>query len=120
MNRDHRKLEVFRIADELVVETYSCTEGFPEDEKYELRSQIRRAALSVPTNIVEGCARDSLREYIRFADIAFASACETNYLLDLAARLGYLSDRDSLRLARKCENLVVKLHRLLVSLRSIQ
>ncbi|MBA3948598.1 MAG: four helix bundle protein [Acidobacteria bacterium] len=70
MGRNHRQLTVFQKADELAVLVYRLTAKFPSDERFELRSQLRRAAVSTPTNIVEGCARDSRRDYARFLDIA--------------------------------------------------
>ena len=77
------------MADALVIEVYKATQEFPRDELFALTSQIRRAAVSVPSNIVEGCARDSETEYIRFLDIAFASLRELRYQINLSNRLGY-------------------------------
>lgn len=87
MSSDHRKLSAFALADEFAVRVYSATRGFPFEERYGLRSQLRRAAVSAPTNIVEGCGRDSGREFDRFLEIAFASTREAIYLVELASRL---------------------------------
>jgi four helix bundle protein len=87
MSTDHRKLSAFRLADEFAIRVYTATRNFHSDERFGIRSQIRRSAVSVPTNIVEGCARDSDREHARYYEIALGSARETIYLLDLASRL---------------------------------
>jgi four helix bundle protein len=92
--RDHTKLRAFELADELVVLIYRVTAGFPKEEMYGLISQIRRAAVSVPSNIVEGCARDSQADYLRFLNIAFGSLRELHYQLDLSSRLGFLCNED--------------------------
>lgn len=87
--QDHRKLKVFSMADELVADIYEYTSMFPKEERYGLQSQIRRAAVSVPTNIVEGCTRRSSRELAQFISIALGSASEVRYLLELSQRLGF-------------------------------
>jgi four helix bundle protein len=92
MSNDHRKLDAFVLADRLAFETYRATQSFSAAETYGLRSQIRRAAISVPTNIVEGCSRDSNREYRHFLSIAFGSTREVIYLLDLSVRLELLDN----------------------------
>ena len=91
--REHTKLRAFELADELAVMIYRKTKNFPKDEIYGLTSQMRRAAVSVPSNIVEGCARESQAEYLRFLEIAFASLRELHYQFGLARRLGYLPQR---------------------------
>jgi four helix bundle protein len=96
--RDHRKLDVFTLADSLTLKVYEATRGFPIEERFGLTSQIRRAAVSIGANIVEGAARVSDRDFARMLAISYSSACELEYELSLAARLGYLSDdaRDEL------------------------
>jgi len=95
--RDHTKLLAFEMADEISVLLYRVTAGFPGEERYGLTSQMRRAAVSVPSNIVEGCARDSQADYLRFLNIAFGSLRELHYQLGLAKRLGFLGNEDRLK-----------------------
>jgi four helix bundle protein len=90
--RDHAKLRAFELADEVAVLIYRATRGFPKEEIYGLASQMRRAAVSVPSNIVEGCARESQVEYLRFLEIAFGSLRELHYQFGLAMRLGYTDE----------------------------
>ena len=92
--RDHTKLRAFELADELVILIYRATRQFPKEEIFGLVSQMRRAAVSVPSNIVEGCARESQAEYLRFLEIAFGSLRELHYQFDLSKRLGYLDGYD--------------------------
>ena len=92
--RDHTKLRAFELADDLAVLVYRVTARFPREELYGLISQMRRAAISIPSNIVEGCARDSQADYLRFLYIAFGSLRELHYQLSLSKRLGFLSNED--------------------------
>ncbi len=92
--RDHTKLRAFELADEVAMLVYRATAGFPKEELFGLSSQIRRAAVSVPSNIVEGCARDSEADYLRFLNIAFGSLRELHYQVNLSKRLGFLSNED--------------------------
>jgi len=93
--RDHTKLRAFELADDVAILVYRVTAGFPKEELFGLTSQIRRAAVSVPSNIVEGCARDGEADYLKFLNIAFGSLRELHYQLNLAKRLGFLSNEDS-------------------------
>ena len=90
MARDYRKLRVFHDADALAIAIYKGSKDFPRDEWFGLRSQLRRAAVSIPSNIVEGSARRGEREYVNFLNVARGSAAELHYLLGLSGKLGYL------------------------------
>ena len=97
--RDHTKLRTFESADRLVLEVYRATRQFPRDEQFGLTAQVRRACVSIASNIVEGCARRTEADYLHFLDMAYASSREAQYQLSLAFRLGYLiqADYDALR-----------------------
>ena len=90
--RDHTKLRAFVLVDEIAILIYRLTAEFPKGERYGLTSQMRRAAVSAPSNIVEGCARDSQSDYLRYLYISFGSLKELNYQLNLSKRLGFSND----------------------------
>lgn len=92
--KGYKKLIVWEKADELAFQVYLATKSFPKDEAYGVTSQLRRAALSVPTNIVEGAGRQGRKEMKHFANIALGSLAETEYLLEFCHRLGYVSDQE--------------------------
>ncbi len=115
--RDHTKLRAFELADEVVVLVYQLTARFPKEERYGLTSQMRRAAVSVPSNIVEGCARDSQADYLRFLYIAFGSLRELRYQLSLSNRLGLLGDQEPSGLEAKVIETEKVLNGLIRSLR---
>ena len=79
--RDHTKLRAFELADEVALQIYQVTADFPKEERYGLTAQMRRAAVSVPSNIVEGCARDSQADYLSFLYVVFGSLRELHYQL---------------------------------------
>jgi four helix bundle protein len=91
MPRDPRKLTVFKEAHQLVLDVYRLSRRFPESERYGLQAQLRRAAVSIPANLVEGSARHSARAYLHFIDIATGSAVELRYLLDLLVDLALVT-----------------------------
>jgi len=84
-------MQVWRKAHDLAIKVYKATNPFPREEVYGLTSQIRRAAASVPTNIAEGCGRNTDNELARFMEIASGSASELDYLLLLAMDIGLLA-----------------------------
>lgn len=118
MSRDHRKLQVFQLARELALATYEATSGFPIEERFALQSQLRRGAVSVAANIVEGCARRTGGEYIHFLNIALGSAAEVDFLAELARDLGFLDEKESLRLTGMTSHLIPALKGLIRALES--
>jgi four helix bundle protein len=96
--RNFRELQVWKKAHAVTLHVYRLTSEFPPHELYGLVSQLRRACVSIPTNLAEGCGRQGDREFARFAQIAMGSASEAEYLLLLSGELGYLPgpERDAL------------------------
>lgn len=88
------KLEVWKLADELAFQVYKATKDFPKEEIYGITSQIRRSALSIPTNIVEGYSRKGDKELSHFVNISLGSLAETKYLIYFSNRLGYIEGKD--------------------------
>ena len=114
MARDHRKLEVFQLADGWAIAVYQATSQFPTAERFGLQSQIRRSAVSVAANIVEGCARGPEGDLLRFIDISLGSARECGYLIGLANRLGFIekAPTDKLdELARRTQAALIALRK---------
>jgi four helix bundle protein len=85
--RDHKNLRAFELADQLAMLTYKQTGKLPKDELFGLVSQMRRAAVSIASNIVEGCSRSSTLEYLRFLEVAYGSARELEYQISVAEQL---------------------------------
>lgn len=115
--RDHTKLRAFELADTMAVEIYKLTRSFPKEELFGLVSQMRRSAVSIPSNIVEGCARHTEGDYIHFLDIAYGSSRELQYQLSLAHRLGYVKGADHERVGAMCDETTKVLNGLIRSLR---
>ncbi|HWR20633.1 MAG TPA: four helix bundle protein, partial [Verrucomicrobiae bacterium] len=90
MDKPHKKLDLWNTALELAVDLYRATEGFPKDERYSLTDQIRRAAVSVPSNVAEGAGRQTRKEFINYLHMAQGSLSELDTQLELAKRLGYV------------------------------
>jgi len=103
--QDFRKLHVWQIAQELSVDIYRYCADFPDDERYGLTSQIRRAAVSVGSNIAEGSKRRSRTDKARLFNVSEGSAAEVGSELDIARRLGYGELRMNERLTRAYDEL---------------
>lgn len=91
---NYKKLIAWQKAHELAITVYKLTNSFPKEELFGLTSQLRRAVLSIPVNIVEGYNRKSKKEFIHFLDIALGSLAETEYLIEFAIELGYIEGDD--------------------------
>lgn len=89
----HKELDVWKLSVDFVEEIYKVTQSFPGYELYGLTSQMRRAAVSVPSNIAEGAARNSVKENLQFLFIALGSLSEIETQLEISLRLGYINDK---------------------------
>jgi len=92
MLKGHRDLDVWKKGIDLVEDIYRSTNDFPREEIYSLTSQIRRSVISIPSNIAEGAARNSKKEFIQFLHIALGSSAELETQLLIAERLGYIKN----------------------------
>jgi len=115
MEKGFRKLIIWQRGHSFVLIIYKLTAAFPRDELYALTSQLRRAAISVVANIVEGNSRHSKKDYIRFIVISIGSLSEVEYYLLLAHDLGYISDTQYEQLEQKQKELARLLYGLLKS-----
>jgi four helix bundle protein len=110
--KPHYKLDAWKEGMALVRAVYDATRDFPVDETYGLTSQIRRSAVSVPSNLAEGAGRDGQREFLRFLSIARGSLSELETQLLIAADLGYLPEEHRcFALLEKVSRLITGLHR---------
>lgn len=111
MSRDHKKLDVFVLADQLAFDAYQLTASFPVEERFGLQAQVRRAAVSAASNIVEGAARSTDRAFAHFLDVAAGSAAETRYLITLSCRLGFLESSKTVAFDDAADRLLRSLNR---------
>lgn len=114
--RSYRDLVVWQNAIKLTKAVYQLTQKFPKQETYALADQIRRAAVSVPSNIAEGQARKSPGDFKRFLHIALGSLAEVDTQLILAQEFGYLSEADVAGMDEQIQELRKKLYALINSL----
>ncbi|HPC35544.1 MAG TPA: four helix bundle protein [Candidatus Marinimicrobia bacterium] len=112
-----KDLEVWQLSHQLVIDIYQLTASFPKEEKFSLCDQIKRAAVSIPANIVEGHSKNSVKEFIRFLFISRGSLEEIRYLILLSKDLNFISENEYLKFEQILKNLSVKLNNLIHSLK---
>ena len=93
----HKDLDVYKLSLDLVEDIYKLTKSFPSSENFGLTSQLRRAAVSLPSNIAEGASRASTKDFIRFLNISAGSLAEIETQLVIAERIGYITFKDDLK-----------------------
>jgi four helix bundle protein len=118
MSQPHETLIAFKRADDLCWLVYQATKTFPRDERFGLTSQIRRAAFSVPANIVEGYAFPKSATRLKFLRTSIGSLAELGYAVHFAKRVGYLSEKDWQQLDTQVKQTAAPLHGLLAQQRS--
>lgn len=111
--QDYKKYKVWQKSHELVLELYKTTHSFPKSEQFNLISQINRAAISIPTNIAEGCGRETQKELIRFLYISSGSAHEIDYLITVSNELGFITNEKSKQLLSKINEIKKMLYALI-------
>ncbi len=116
--RSYQDLEVWQKAMDLAQMIYDVTKKFPREEAYGLTSQIRRAAVSVPSNIAEGQGRSSTKDFLRHLSIAYGSLCEVETQLLLSERLGYVDSTHTHQTTALCQTVGRLLNGLMRSLRA--
>jgi four helix bundle protein len=116
--KDYRDLLVWQRAKKLVVLVYKATEKFPREEIYGLISQMRRAAISIPSNIAEGFRRRSVKEKINFLRMADGSGAELQTQLDISNDLGYLSEDEYRNFSQELEIVMKMIGRAIYSIGS--
>jgi four helix bundle protein len=92
MEKPHKKLDAWKLSMDLVIDVYQRTASFPSEEKFSLTDQIRRATISIPSNVAEGAARQTKKEFTNYLHIAQGSLSELDTQIELARRLGFLDD----------------------------
>jgi len=103
--QDYRRLKVWQLAHEVALKAYKVTASFPREEMFGLSNQIRRAAVSVPANIAEGCGRGSDPDFARFLHIAMGSTNEMEYELLLARDLRYIPEEEFIAVVSSIEEI---------------
>jgi four helix bundle protein len=114
VDKPHKKLDAWKISMDLVQEVYRVTGSFPEGERFGLVGQMRRSAVSIPSNLAEGLARRNDGEIVQFIHIAMGSVSELDTQMELCRRLGFSSSGE----LAKVEELLARVDKLLIGLRN--
>nr|WP_299337697.1 four helix bundle protein [Allomuricauda sp.] len=114
---NYRNYKVWQRSHDLVLEIYRVTENYPESEQFGLVSQMRRASISVPTNIAEGCGRETQKELVRFLYISSGSAHELDYLVLISQELGFLATSKSEILLKEIDEIKKMLAALIMAIK---
>lgn len=120
MRPPHENLKVWQLSYETAIAVCRLMGGLPREEQFGLASQLRRAVMAIPANIAEGNARESIREYLHFLQIARSSLAEVRNFLRAVVDLGYLSETKFADLTQKYDQVGKMLHFLMISLRRRQ
>ena len=116
--QSYKEFTVWQKSMDLAVEVYSLVKKLPKEELYGMSGQIRRAVISIPSNIAEGQGRNSTREFVKFLAIARGSQCEVETQLQLCIRLGYLGEKETKAVLGICEEVSKMLNALIKKLSS--
>ena len=112
MGKPHERLEVWKFSMELAKAVYEMTANFPAEERYGLAQQMRRAAVSIPSNLAEGAGRNGAKEYLHFIGISRGSLAELETQMQLAVMLGFtIEDHAAFDLADRAGKLLTGLHK---------
>ncbi len=114
--RDYKKYIVWQKSHELVLDIYKTTRDFPKDELFALTSQMKRSSSSIPTNIAEGCGRNSDKDFCRFLYFAFGSANELEYQIILSIDLKFIQIENGQKLLFQVEEIKKMLNGLITKL----
>jgi len=115
LNLNHKKLDVWKLSIDFIVEVYGLTESFPKQELFGITSQLRRASVSVASNIAEGASRKSRIERKRFYEVARSSLVETDTQLEICFRLNYLTIKQLEKSGEMLNHLFAMITKLLVN-----
>ena len=109
MARLYKNMEIFQLSYELALDIHKLLDKFPEEQKENITSQMRRAATSIPLNIAEGSVKKSYREFLNFLSYAYGSAKELDVLLSMSKDLNYITKNQYDPLFNKLDELMAKL-----------